>query len=278
MSDDLRSLIKEAAAEPTKPLAFGDVLQGGSQLRRRRRVARLGMVVLAGMVAWSLVTSLNAGESERQTTPVAAGGLGSADRNSKDESAYSFSNVTVQQTDSATAVMNFDYQWTTSEFPGVRECSFFMYGDTGEIVGERTRHFAVTKPAGRSTSELEVSVSGAASSATIDCGPRLDDPAGSYTFTNVRIIEPEGPGAEEVREVLIKADAEWTGRGTTAGVAECRKMVFGGDGQEMLAETTTFSAESDENQPSRAVVFTLMLPKEVQRPSSADVDCIPYRG
>lgn len=278
MSDDLRDLMKEAAADPSKPLVFGDVLQGGARLRRRRRVASLGMALLAGFAAWSSAGALNDGGESTQRTPVADGGFGSTEMNGNSASSYSFSEVVVNQTGPHAANVNFEYEWTTQEFPGLAKCTFTVNGANGEVVGERTRQVGFLMPSGRFRSDLRVTVSGVASSAAIVCGHRLDDPNGNYILTNVRVVEPKEPGVDESREVLIKAEAEWKGQGTTVGVAECRIVAFGDDGQEVLAETTTFSAEIDENEPIRTVEFSLTLPKGAQRPSSVDVDCTPFRG
>jgi len=176
--------------------------------------------------------------------------------------------------DSARLVAKFDVAWSSTVFPGFRECTFRALNAKGVEVGRFTDLIAALSP----TEDLSVSVpvSRAAVSVGATCGPRLDigNPyAYQFTTPTVETETDSLTGAEDI--AVTTFDATWQGEGLP-GAVDCTFTYLDSSGATVVQDRATFYALT--GSVTRAE-HRFQSPAFTEAPpASVLVECAPFAG
>jgi hypothetical protein len=206
--DDLHAVLnREAGRVRPSDDWFAETL---SRVRRRQRFRRFGTVIVALAVAGAgLYLAVRAFDSGNRRLPAS------------DPSAnYRFTHVSVTlgeagstpaQGQEGFATIWYAFDW--DEYPGVRECIWEVFDDSGRSIGARTELFGPESPVpdlhrGRPKNAVELRISGVPADARIRCGAeRLDTPG----IGAVRPY-PENLTGSQLEEEFASRLEEWKDR------------------------------------------------------------------
>lgn len=269
MSEELRNLISDSGAKPSRPLNMQGVLRRGRMIRWQRRLMTASVAMVMGVAAWGAVSQFRR-EGTQEHGGLAPAGEGAVSTNS--QAAYSISNVKVTSQDADSALVEFTLAWETQEFPGIRSCTATVYDSTGRSVGDETLGQVYKMSPDPGTMSVEVPVNGTPASASVGCAERVDDPNGRYDTSGIVVERPSAAS----QELLVTFDTKWTGASAVPGIAVCEVTVYDNSGAELLRKEATFSTEAESVED---VPLSLSLPADsAARPASANVVCSPLRN
>lgn len=270
---DFEELFRFAAAKPRNRADVYQIARRARRLRwQRRGAAALGVSVLVvsgiGVGRMAINTSTNTSPS-RNVETAAKSGLDMATTSS--ESGYRFFDVSVQSPSSEenVAVMRFSYNWADGVSPGVRRCTFSVYSANGIEIGSTTSRLATTRQSNADVPvEVPLTTDSNPASAEIECGKRLDDPSGSYTFSDVQVSTPS---EVHFSEIAMSYDAVWTGTGEVPGMAMCVFRVYDAAGNLLIEDQASFFVETSTITDGE---HWIQAPEGfVGKPVSGDVTC-----
>lgn len=182
---------------------------------------------------------------------------------------YVFSNVTAQPAtdpvadipDPTRALVSYDYRWEGNTFPGYRNCTWIVYGSTGEEVG-RAEMLYVGMENNQQDAFLEIPVTGDPVSAAASCAsaPEENGP-GSYDFSSIKVRPVSVRGQEMAR---LSFSATWSGSGR-GGAARCVAEIFGESGRTIVTHEFNFLSVTASPQASERFM-DIGLPSNTSEP------------
>ena len=254
MSDDLRKLIKDSAAEGAPSVNVNRLMERGRKRRWVRRSMAGASILLLALASWAVAGQLSNGSTG--VTNVASGGAG-----------YAISDVRIEDVHGDEADVSFAIAWRGDQFPGFRPCTVTVFDAEGTTIGEKTMNRVVSEEPEPNSLRIDVPVNGAPASAEVRCHERLDDPNGQYEISDVRVERP----SLESSELLLYFDYRWVGSGMP-GLAECH-ITISDDDQVVVEDDTTFRSESESGEMERS----MFAPGDYKgEPSEATVECRPF--
>lgn len=160
-------------------------------------------------------------------------------------SGYSFSDIRVMEaTDPVTgavlmnqAVLSFDYEWVTEEYPGTRSCEWTIFNSEGSVIGSRTDLMTAQANSGVDLTS-RVDIVGKPVGAAVRCDERrYDDPSGSFAVSRVDLVPSKWGGA------ALAIDANWQGSGVPSA-QECTAELVTTTGQPISRSLSFMSART----------------------------------
>lgn len=164
--------------------------------------------------------------------------------------------------------------WASGVFPGQRRCTWRVLGPGGEVVGETSGTFR-SRSQEPTRAEVRLSITGVPQSAEVQCeSGRLDDPAGTFSFTRIRPkLMPIPQGGIDPHRIRLVLDGNWMGEGVPAP-QECDVIVHSTDGDTILS--TEFGLATN-NRELQGLEVPLHLGSDLKEtPASATLDCRPF--
>jgi hypothetical protein len=168
--------------------------------------------------------------------------------------------------------VTYDIEWTGTEFPGVRDCTWTALDERGAEVGSFTDLVVAMSPA--TGANVHIPVTSPATSATGSCGLRLDvGRPYEYQFSNMEILSSRTE--DGVGEVQISFDADWMATGQP-GVVVCDYAFASDQGETIYSGSASlFIADG------HATGFERWFADEALAnltPASVSVSCSPFTG
>ena len=252
---DLRTILELESDRPRPPLPdLGRIrLRAAARSRRKRAAAALTAVAITAVGALAMAQLARRPDLPRPrvaATPPAVTmdpALRTAEARwvegqPSEPSDYVFEDIGVTHTpprdaedfeaSPVVAFVTYRSYWSGDTAPGVRKCTWTVFGKAGEVVGAR-RSLYEAAGAFPQRNWVDVEVRTEAATATIACsGKRLDDPAGRYVFSEGRWID----------DSTLVYRTRWKG-GRHAGVAHCIASAFEAGGTEVARDVFTLGVE-----------------------------------
>lgn len=175
------------------------------------------------------------------------------------------------------ARVSFLPKWSTNGFPGTRVCTYVVYGEEGETIGEVSSHFTALESASSGGSmhvDVPVDPTKSPVGASVECrGERLDDPGGHY---GIEVIGVESPSVSKGYDLDVLFDYDWIGDGSPTP-QRCDITVWDAEGQELFAGHTNFFGAGEEPRRSASMGVKAPNPEEsyLAEVDSATVRCVP---
>lgn len=172
------------------------------------------------------------------------------------------------------AKVRFEVSWPNRDFPGTRNCEWLIFDDSGRVIGRDygTLTSMESTPDGIYR-DMDVEPGAHIDRAQISCdSARLDDPSGSFSFTDIRIVRPASNAAADM-DVFFTVS--WAGNGTPTPQT-CDIVVMDQSGNFLFKATHGFHSVGTEPVETNFSIEAPAAAKEtVADAASAEISCSP---
>lgn len=173
-----------------------------------------------------------------------------------------------------TVKVHFQVAWEADRFPGTRLCEWTVYDTSGEVIGRSTSTLTSMESSQDSVyKEMQVERGRKLGESSVACEPRrLDDPSGTFEFSDVSILTPSASLASDFDVIFTHA---WYGDGGPTP-QRCEIDIIDKSGNLLFTSVRNFHSVDASPMSSN---FSLEAPEEFQgydyESASATIRCAP---